>query len=284
VPQADGQVQNASFPAVRTDINDNLQALFSQSSGPSAPAVTVAFQPWIDTSTSPATWRIRNAANSGWITLGTVDSTGFAVGGITPIANGGTGATTAATALAALLPNQTGQTGKALITDGSLATWAAITTGASVQVFTASGTYTPTPGKVTFLVLATGGGGGSGIAGGGGGGAGGTAIRLYSINEMGASATVTIGAAGPTGNNGGSTVFDPGGSGLTITGGYGAGGNNAGPGGAGGTTANSLFSIRGENGMYGNQWAGLSFWAAGPGRGASYLLDSAAGIVVVLEW
>lgn len=147
MPQADGQVQNASFPAVRTDINDNLQALFSQSSGPSAPAVTVAFQPWIDTSTSPATWRVRNAANSGWITLGTVDSTGFAVGGITPIANGGTGATTAAAALAALLPNQTGQTGKALITDGSLATWAAITTGASVQVFTASGTYTPTPAR-----------------------------------------------------------------------------------------------------------------------------------------
>lgn len=284
MPQADGQVQNASFPAVRTDITDNLQALFSQSSGPSAPAVTVAFQPWIDTSTDPATWRIRNAANSGWITLGTVDSTGFAVGGITPIANGGTGATTAATALAALLPNQTGQTGKALTTDGTVAGWGAITTGVSVQVFTASGTYTPTPGKVTFLVLATGGGGSgyfispsSNFSGGGGG----TSVRVYNTTEIGASAAVTVGAGGAGGGGGGNTTFDPGGSGLTITG-YGGTAS-------GGSTLNSIIALSGRNGASNNttvptHLGGSSFWGCAFGIGGSVSANGSAGVVVVLEW
>lgn len=123
MPQSDGQVQNANFPAFRTDLNDNLAALFSQSSGASAPAVTQPFQPWIDTSTNPATWYIRNAANTGWITIGTIDATTFSTGGVTAIANGGTGQTTATAALTALLPSQAGNAGKALVTDGSLAGW-----------------------------------------------------------------------------------------------------------------------------------------------------------------
>jgi len=121
--QADQTVQNATFPTVRADINDNLAALFSQSSGNSAPAVTVAFMPWIDTSSSPAVWKVRNAANSDWITIGTLDASTFSTGGVTAIANGGTGQTTAAAALTALLPSQTGNSGKALITDGTTATW-----------------------------------------------------------------------------------------------------------------------------------------------------------------
>jgi hypothetical protein len=93
--QSDQVVQNATFPTVRADINDNLAALYSQSSGPSAPTTTVAFQPWVDTSSSPPVWKIRNAANTGWITVGVLDPAGFESGGVTPIANGGTGATTA---------------------------------------------------------------------------------------------------------------------------------------------------------------------------------------------
>lgn len=121
--QSDQVVQNATFPSVRADINDNLAALYSQSSGNSAPTVTVAFQPWIDTSSSPPVKKIRNGSNSAWITEGVIDPAGFQVGGITQIANGGTGATTASTALAALLPSQTGNAGKALITSGSAASW-----------------------------------------------------------------------------------------------------------------------------------------------------------------
>jgi hypothetical protein len=124
--QSDQSVQNATFPSVRADINDNLAALFSQSSGSSAPTVTVAFQPWVDTSSSPPVWKVRNGSNSAWITVGVLDPAGFNSGGVTAIANGGTGAITAALALAALLPSQTGNAGKALVTDGTTATWTTI--------------------------------------------------------------------------------------------------------------------------------------------------------------
>jgi hypothetical protein len=124
--QSDQSVQNATFPSVRADINDNLAALFSQSSGNSEPTTTVAFQLWVDTSSSPPVWKVRNGSNSAWITVGVLDPAGFQVGGITPIANGGTGAITAALALAALLPSQAGNAGKALVTSGSAVSWTTI--------------------------------------------------------------------------------------------------------------------------------------------------------------
>lgn len=298
--QSDQTVQNASFPSVRTDINDNLAALFSQNSGNSAPAVTVAFMPWIDTSSSPAVWKVRNAANSGWITVGTIDATTFAVGGLVPIANGGTGQTTAAAALTALLPSQTGNSGKVLTTNGTLAAWGAGgAAGASIQTFTSSGTYTPTAGKTTFLVLATGGGGGgtafnanTGTSG-TGGGAGGTGILLYTSAEMGSSATVTIGAGGTgglysggAGGAGGSSSLAPSGSGVTLTG---AGGSAT----AGGGSTNSLFSINGSPGFAAASVSrgGASFWASGRGSGGAGSVVAnqngtagVAGVVMVLEW
>lgn len=103
-PQSNQTIQNKTFPNVRSDINDNLEALFTQSSGASEPTTKVPFQPWVDTSTSPPVWKVRNAANSGWITVGILDPSGFQVGGVAPIANGGTGQTTATAALNALLP------------------------------------------------------------------------------------------------------------------------------------------------------------------------------------
>ena len=303
--QSDQVVQNATFPTVRGDINDNLAALFSQSSGNSAPAVTVAFQPWIDSSSSPPVWKVRNGSNSAWITVGVLDAN-FQVGGITPIANGGTGATTATAALAALLPSQGGNTGKALITDGSLASWGVVAAGASVQVLTASGTYTPTTGKTTFLVFATGGGGGGGSAdatndGGCGGGAG-TAVRLYTSSEMGSTAAVTVGAAGAagvyatgtSGGTGGTTTFDPAGTGLTITGvggGGGVTGVSTGLGGTGGSATNSQFNLAGNSGStLSSRNPGVSFWAGGVGRGGAGGVTGAsgsvglAGGVFILEW
>jgi len=82
--QADQTVQNATFPTVRADINNNLAALFSDSSGATAPTVTVAFQDWIDISGTDAVWKKRNAANNAWITIGTFAGAGLSLGGAVP--------------------------------------------------------------------------------------------------------------------------------------------------------------------------------------------------------
>jgi phage-related tail fiber protein len=80
--QSDQVVQNATFPSVRADINDNLAALYSQSSGNTAPTVTVAFQPWVDTSSNPPVKKIRNGSNTAWLTEGILDPAGFTPSGI----------------------------------------------------------------------------------------------------------------------------------------------------------------------------------------------------------
>jgi hypothetical protein len=273
--QADQTVQNATFPTVRADINDNLAALFSDSSGNTAPSVTVAFQDWIDTSGTNPLWKKRNAANNAWITLGTIDGNDIAFEGT--------------------LPDQSGNAGEYLTTDGTVASWAAIALGGATLVeFTSSGTYTPTAGKTSFLVFCTGGGGGgggadlSGVYGtGGGGGGGGTAVRMYTSAEMGSTAAVTVGAAGTAGSStpgnggaGGTSTFDPDGSGLTITGVGGSGGSlglgEIGSGGAGGGSTNSQFTTDGQRGdadiggtfgSSGGGGGGLSFWASGRGAG-----------------
>jgi hypothetical protein len=79
--QADQTVQNATFPTVRSDINNNLAALFSDNSGNGAPTVTVAFQDWIDTSGADAVWKKRNAANNAWLTVATFLGSGLSLGG-----------------------------------------------------------------------------------------------------------------------------------------------------------------------------------------------------------
>jgi hypothetical protein len=104
--QADQSVQNATFPTVRADINDNLAALFSANSGNTAPSVTVAFQDWIDTSGANPLWKKRNAANNAWITLGTFDGNDIAFEGT--------------------LPSQSGNADKYLSTDGTVASWESV--------------------------------------------------------------------------------------------------------------------------------------------------------------
>jgi hypothetical protein len=98
---------------------------------------------------------------------------------------------------------------------GALPSWKTIAaTGAfdvlNVQVFTTSGTYTPTSGMVYCIAECIGGGaGGSGASGdgnysyGGGGGGGGYARAYLSASDVGASQTVTIGAGGLAGSNAG---------------------------------------------------------------------------------
>jgi hypothetical protein len=309
--QSDQVVQNATFPSVRADINDNLAALYSQSSGNSAPTVTVAFQPWVDTSSSPPVWKVRNGSNTAWITVGVLDPAGFNAGGVTAIANGGTGATTAAAALAALLPSQGGNAGKALVTSGSLASWGVVASGASWQVFGGNVTYTPTAGKTTFLVVLTGGGGGSGGTASGGtasnaGGAGGTAIRLFSATELGSSASITIGGPGGGGSpgspsgagaTGGTSSFVPTGSAGTITasgGGGGSGTGQYGGGGGGGISGAGALGLAGGKGASLSTMAvgGVSFWGGSaygsggipPNSTSSTGGNGVQGLCVIFEW
>jgi len=68
--QNDMNVANQGFPAFRADLNDQLQALVTNSSGATAPATTFPHQWWLDTSTTPNTLRQRNAANDAWIAVG----------------------------------------------------------------------------------------------------------------------------------------------------------------------------------------------------------------------
>ena len=68
--QSDQQIQNASGSSVRADLNNNFDALFSNNSGASDPAVTTAFMWFADTSNDAL--KIRNAADSAFITVGTL--------------------------------------------------------------------------------------------------------------------------------------------------------------------------------------------------------------------
>jgi len=317
--QSDQTVQNATFPAVRADINDNLAALYSQSSGASAPTVTVAFQPWVDTSVSPPLWKIRNAANTGWILIGTLDAQ-FATGGVTPISSGGTGEITASAAINALLPSQTGNAGKFLGTNGTAVSWLTTFSSLTAQVFTSSGTYTPTAAKTSYLVFAVGGGGGSGALsqGGriGGGGSGGCGWRIYDNTELGANAVVTVGGGGAagvytfgnwgSGGTGGTSSFNAAGTGLTVSGNGGSGSagsqNSVTDGGNEGGSTNGLISwngnpgFRGDSGQQYSSQGGLGgepvFWGAGRGAHGKYAQSSgfyngnsgSAGAVVILEF
>ncbi len=64
-------IPNGSGSVVRADLNDALLALFSQNSSATAPPETVAYMPWADTANG--LFKIRNAANSDWITLYQLD-------------------------------------------------------------------------------------------------------------------------------------------------------------------------------------------------------------------
>lgn len=69
--QHDFNIANQLTPNHRIDLNNALVALASNSSGASEPSTTYANMFWYDSSAN--TLKIRNEANSGWISLGYVD-------------------------------------------------------------------------------------------------------------------------------------------------------------------------------------------------------------------
>jgi hypothetical protein len=66
-----GTVSGLSYT---TQLNAHLAALASKNSGASEPTVKFAFMDWVDTSVSPAVWKVRNAANDAWIEIGTLSA------------------------------------------------------------------------------------------------------------------------------------------------------------------------------------------------------------------
>ncbi|ELN0517133.1 tail fiber protein [Escherichia coli] len=156
----------------------------------------------------------------------------------------------------------------------------------NTQVFTSSGTYTPTPGTKRIRVTITGGGGGGGgckaISNnetffGAGGGAGGTIISIMTPTQN--SYPVTIGAGGAggvsatNGTSGGNSVFAsliaPGGSGGGKSGVTNTNGGNGGvpstgdiriTGGHGGDGQSGNIGVSGEG--------GTSYWGGGGRAGA----------------
>jgi hypothetical protein len=120
--------------------------------------------------------------------------------------------------------------------NASLPTWQANSAGSlsiNTQIFTSSGTYTPTAGMIACIVECVGGGGGSGAASAPGaglvtiavGGGGGSYVRkAFTAGDVGVSTPVTVGAGGPinTGlSTGGTTSF------LTLSAAGGRGGTSA---------------------------------------------------------
>lgn len=171
-----------------------------------------------------------------------------------------------------------GSSGQVLTSNGAAAlpTWQTAPTGTGInkvirQVFTSSGTYTPSANMVYCDVELCGGGGagGGGEATneyGGGGGAGGYARKIITAASIGASKAVTIGAGGTgvlhaAGNPGGTTSL---GALLSATGG--SGGDLSAPlvnadGGSGGVGSSGDYNLTGERGFPGA--VELDYGAAG---------------------
>jgi hypothetical protein len=64
---------NSAGATFRTNLNAIVAALFSENSGATAPTVTVAGMVWFDTTTAPGVLKVRNSADTGWISINATD-------------------------------------------------------------------------------------------------------------------------------------------------------------------------------------------------------------------
>src|SRR3954468_24848519 len=69
--QGDQSIANQAGAAFRSDLNNELQALVTNSQGATAPSTTYRNQIWHDTTANVV--KQRNAANAAWIVKATLD-------------------------------------------------------------------------------------------------------------------------------------------------------------------------------------------------------------------
>ena len=71
--QHDYVIDNQTFPATRTDINNALAAIVTTNAGATAPSTTYAYQLWYDTTNDML--KMRNSDNDAWVDLFSFDQT-----------------------------------------------------------------------------------------------------------------------------------------------------------------------------------------------------------------
>ena len=232
--QHDFNIANQSFPATRTDLNNALVALASNSSGDAEPATKYANQWWYETDTN--TLKLRNEANDAWISIAVLDQSGNTVQSITTA-----GLTLGSTAISAsgaeinqldaitrgsiLYGNASGATARLaaggantfLKSDGTDIAWSTVSTGtpdvafpsdwaSPTNTYTSSGTWSKgsladTDWVVFYLV----GGGSSGRVGTNvDSGFGGYAAIVVGTAEMFNGMSYVVGAGGAGGSTGNS--------------------------------------------------------------------------------
>lgn len=134
--QHDFNIGNQLFPATRTDLNNALVALASNSSGTSAPSTTYANQFWYETDTNKL--QIRNEANSAWIEIATLDQSGGSVQSITTA--GLTLGSTAISATGAEINQLDAITRGSIIYGNASGATARLAAGAANKILTSDGT------------------------------------------------------------------------------------------------------------------------------------------------
>jgi len=191
----------------------------------------------------------------------------------------------------ALVANNSPSAGQVLAwVNSSTSTWTTAAGGSginsiNVKTYT-SGTnnYTPSAGVLVVKIEAVGAGGGtpaadaSNFASGGGGG--GYSCKTFTPAQLGAYATVVVGA-GSAGATGGNTTITPAGSGGVITCVGGTAGSllsngNSAPGGAGGTASGGDINIQGQQATWGYNTQNLYSVGGSSFFGYGGTLDSSA--------
>jgi hypothetical protein len=233
--QNDYVIANQTTPLFRADLNLALQALASNSSGSSAPSTTYANMLWYDTTNNIL--KMRSEADDAWISLGTLDQS---LNTFTPAGLTATSADPDFTVDPTLLANRA--TIATAIAAGGAAGYAAIT--ASTTFLKSSLGSFPDDHMVRIEAWGGGGGGSANSLGGGGGGAGYSRLDIRWAN-IPSSLSITIGAGGAVGANGGITTV---GSLLTAYNGGGAASGTGISGAGGGAISGADLAVVGSLG------------------------------------